>query len=316
MNEKEDTQYMTELPTQEFLYPYILLTLHSLGGYATKGEVVDALAQRFNVSEELLRRRTPKGNEPAFASRVAFSRWDLRFAEYIDMRKRGIWHLSDKGKEMIPILEGEDQTTLAEFEKEVRRLNQAPKGKEEKRAIKNMKKIQRMVEGVNAEEAERVEEGEEDSELDKMLREDLAQLRKIDPHEFERICRFLMKELGYEFRERPKKARDKGIDGEGFLVFGLVRFKVVFQAKRYGEDNYVGPDKIRELDGAKSLAKAEKAVFITTSDFTRAAQNEALDLGIELVNGNRLMKLLYDKNIGYEKIFTAKGFKKEENNAS
>ena len=316
MNEKEDIQYMTELPTQRFLYPYVLLTLHSLGGYATKREAVDALAQRFNLSEELLRQRTPEGNEPVFENNVAFSRSHLHIAGYIDKREYGIWHLSDKGKEMIPTLEGEDQSDLDKFSKKVRKLIQSPKGKEEKRAIKNMKNVQRMVEGVNVEEAERVEEGEEVSALDKMLREDLAQLREIEPHEVERICRLLMKELGYKFREQSKKTRDKGIDGEGFLVFGLVRFKVVFQVKRYGQDKSIQPNKIRELAGARERVNAEKAVFITTSDFTQPAKNEALDLGIELVDGNKLMKLLYENNIGYEKIFTAKGFKKEKKNTS
>ena len=51
-----------------------------------------------------------------------------------------------------------------------------------------------------------------------------------------------------------------------------------------------------------NMAQAEKALFITTSDFTKEAKDIAEQHGIELINGEKLMGLLFEKEIGYRKI--------------
>ncbi len=50
----------------------------------------------------------------------------------------------------------------------------------------------------------------------------------------------------------------------------------------------------------KTDEKAEKAVFITTSSFTRDAKNRASEYGMELIDGKRLIEFLKKYEIGFE----------------
>jgi HJR/Mrr/RecB family endonuclease len=52
--------------------------------------------------------------------------------------------------------------------------------------------------------------------------------------------------------------------------------------------NKVGPDVVRELEGARVLRGADRALLITSSAFTPAAIQTARELNIELVDGDGL----------------------------
>ena len=60
---KEDFNF-TEVPTSDFLYPYVILALHWAGGDAKKKEVVNFLADKFTLSKELLEDKTEKAQAP------------------------------------------------------------------------------------------------------------------------------------------------------------------------------------------------------------------------------------------------------------
>lgn len=76
--------------------------------------------------------------------------------------------------------------------------------------------------------------------------------------------------------------------------------QIYIQAKRYAEGNKVTAGDIRDFFGALNLKKAQKGIFITTSDFTPSAIQTARDLGsrIVLINGLELSRLMIRYGIG------------------
>jgi restriction system protein len=73
---------------------------------------------------------------------------------------------------------------------------------------------------------------------------------------------------------------------------------IYIQAKRW--DGTVGRPEIQKFAGALQGQRAKKGVFITTSDFTKDANDYAamIDSRIVLVNGVRLCNLMIDHGIG------------------
>ena len=286
---KEDFNF-TEIPKEKFLYPYVILALHWTGGDAKRKEVVNFLADKFKLSEELLREKTKKAQRSLFDNKVAWARQLLVLTGYIKKGERGIWYLLDKGKEGVKVLIDEEEEALIKFRKRV------------SEEYKKIQKGEGVVEGfIDEEKEENLPPLEEDesSLLDEQMKRDLKRItEEMDPVKFERLCLKLIKELGYKGIKETSRSGDGGIDGICFLEFGLIRFKVVLQVKK--QTAKVVPEKIRALGGAKVSHAAEKAVFITTSDFTPAAKEEAANLNISLVNGDELIEMLYKNNVGYE----------------
>ena len=96
------------------------------------------------------------------------------------------------------------------------------------------------------------------------------------------------------------QAGDRGIDIEGHLrVNPVVSFRVGVQCKRYAADNQVTPRFIRELQG--SLGPFDRGIFITTSVFTKQAEEQAGAPGykpIDLIDGERLIALMLERRLG------------------
>ena len=91
---------------------------------------------------------------------------------------------------------------------------------------------------------------------------------------------------GKHFDEVARTSIDNGVDITA-ISGGASPAKWVIQCKHWS--GKVGPEVVRELEGARVLRKADKAMLITSSAFTPAAIETAGKLGIELVDGDVLM---------------------------
>lgn len=84
----------------------------------------------------------------------------------------------------------------------------------------------------------------------------------------------------------------------------------ISKAKRYKPNSPIGAKDIQAFFGAFNMAKAAKGVFITTSSFTKAAQETAEKLGsrIVLIDGGRLAQLMirFDVGVRIEQTFNIK----------
>ena len=67
---------------------------------------------------------------------------------------------------------------------------------------------------------------------------------------------------------------------------------LAIQVKRYQQGASVGVREVREYASLALHPDIDRVVIVTTSDFTRAAWMEAENLGVRLVNGHELARLL------------------------
>ena len=129
------------------------------------------------------------------------------------------------------------------------------------------------------------------------------QLLNMAPQKFEELIRLLLEQMGFEETETTPYSNDKGVDVRGVLRSNpLSIVKVAIQAKRW--INNVGADVVRDLRGSLKVADSEQGLIITPSDFSSGAKEEAQASGktpIRLINGNQLVDLLIQYNVGVKK---------------
>jgi restriction system protein len=119
------------------------------------------------------------------------------------------------------------------------------------------------------------------------------------PAGFEQFCQRLLREANFEEVTVTGRSGDGGIDGIGILNANeLVKFKVVFQCKRYVGP--VSPSQVRDFRDAM-MGRADKGIILTTGSFTSDAKREAGRDGvppIELVDAEKLLDLMQNLELG------------------
>lgn len=131
-------------------------------------------------------------------------------------------------------------------------------------------------------------------ELDAAADLDTVQnLLDLDGYEFEQLMVQLFQAIP-EFDEvrRTRSRADGGIDLVAINTTPFVGGRVAIQAKRYAAHRKVDVAAVREMVGSITQREFNKGIIITTSDFTRAAREEATRLGVELYGRERLLWLL------------------------
>ena len=142
-----------------------------------------------------------------------------------------------------------------------------------------------------------------DKQKENLSDELLTKLRKTDPYEFEHMMIELMTRMGYKGADGEafvtQKSNDGGIDGI-LNQDALGLRKIYVQVKRYAEDNTVGRQTISQFHGDLDLQGAGSGVFITTSSFTRSAEEAGKKFNIRLIDGEALTKLMIEYKVGVQ----------------
>ena len=110
------------------------------------------------------------------------------------------------------------------------------------------------------------------------------------PTDFEKLCAKLFKSMGYKYKLTPP-TNDGGYD----ILLQKDRECIIVECKCYSQGKNIGRPSIQKLVGANQIVQAERMLFVTTSDFSTAAVNYAETIGVELINGYGLLKLLEKK---------------------
>ncbi len=255
-------------------YGPILDCLRELGGSGTPREVLSIVMQRVPLTDEELA-LTNKNGGSKVENEIHWARNDLKDLGLLDGSTRGVWRLTEDGAKKRLDVDSARAIRL------------------ELRDIRKQHGILRRATNRSEEVATSFEHDEgESSSL-------LTVLMSLSPAGFERLSQLILREAGFSEVHVTGKSGDGGIDGHGILqVNELVSFRVLFQCKRYRDA--VGPSYIRDFRGAMT-GRADKGIILTTSSFTREAENEATRDGappIELVDGSRLVKLMERLGIG------------------
>lgn len=257
----------------------LLDALRELGDSATPQEASDLIAKNWNVSDEK-KEELMKSGAPRFHNQVCWARQYLVWEGLLSSTKRGIWTLTEKGKNAHPSIDDGH----AIFKKWV--AIHAQKRQE----IKNVG---------TAKQADLKELDEEELEVVEDQRDLISILLKMTPNGFERFCKYLLRIYGFERVEVTPVGKDGGIDGFGVLQINpFVSFKVIFQCKRY--KGTVSRAQVGDLRNAM-IGRADKGIMITTGIFSEDAKREAVRAGaphIELIDGIQLVAMLEKEEIG------------------
>lgn len=114
-----------------------------------------------------------------------------------------------------------------------------------------------------------------------------SDFKDLTPREFEKLIVELFAKMGYKVRLTPYVA-----DYGGDLVAKKCGETVVVQVKKWKTGHNVGARDIQQALGAMWKYGANKTIFITTSDFTVHAKEQAKGAPIELWNKHRLYELI------------------------
>jgi Restriction endonuclease len=187
----------------------LLDALRDLGDSGRPREVSARISKNLNLPDELLD-QTLKSGGSKFHNQVAWARQYLVWEGLLDSSKHGTWTLTEKGRN-------------AHFgDKEARDIflkwvSIHAENRKQKRDA------QETEEEVLPPEA-RAENQEDNEKLDL-----LRTLRSISPTGFEKVCRELLRESGFENVEVTGGSADGGIDGYGTLEINpFVSFRVLF----------------------------------------------------------------------------------------
>lgn len=261
------------------------------------GDVVNSLADKYNLSEEERAELLPSGKKTKFANRVHWAKSYLKQAGLVRETKRAHFEITNRGR-----------AALVDKAATINRnyLEQFPEFQEFQSRTKEAGETQEVA----------VASQSPTSTPDEILRaaharinaalsaELLDRVRTAAPSFFEDLIVSLLLAMGYggsseEAGRAIGKSGDDGVDGV-IDQDPLGVDQIYVQAKRYAEGNSIGAGNIRDFFGALSLKKAHKGIFVTTSSFSSAAAQTARDLGsrIVLIDGIQLTRLMIRYNIG------------------
>ena len=238
----------------------------------------------FQLPEELLQQKTKSG-DILISNRIAWGKSYLKKGGYIEFPKRGMVNITEKGLSSLS-----KKLELRDIESADNFLDFYTEERSKKNLINSEIK--------NSTPQDLIDSGF--SQIEESVKSELLEkLKNIDPYYFEKVILILLKKMGYGDFIETSKSGDGGIDGiinEDKL--GLE--KIYIQAKRYGESKVREKD-IRNFIGAMS-GDTSKGIFVTTSTFHEGAIRKAYDAHhtIILINGNKLVDLLHEFNIGVQ----------------
>lgn len=255
-------------------------------------ETLEALAEEFGLSQQEREELLPSGRQPIFTNRVAWAKVHLKAARLIESTTRGVYKITPRGLELLS--QNPDRVDL-------RLLKSFPEYQDWRTPKPDGEADKPLKEEDALTPEEHLEYGYQ------KLRDDLASelLRRVkesSPAFFERLVVELLVAMGYGGSRRDAgrtlgRSGDGGVDG--VIKEDRLGLDVIYlQAKRW--DATVGRPEVQKFAGALQGQRAKKGVFITTSDFSKDAEDYAasIDSRIVLINGSRLATLMIDHGVG------------------
>ena len=284
------------IPSYERMMPIVLAALQDDASHSLR-QVYDAVCAHYAFTPEQLSQTLPSGRQTTVRSRVGWAKTYLVKAGLIAQPKRGICLITARGKAALASGQPIDNRYLAQFGEFVAfslassESSATPLAVAQQPSIPSQQTPQEQIEQALA--------ALNNSLADELLGEILA----LSPRFFEQLVVDLMVAMGYggsgqEAGQTTRYSSDGGIDGI-IKEDKLGLDSIYLQAKRY-TDKTVGRPEIQSFAGALDLYKARKGVFITTSDFSREAQEYVgqIEKRIVLIDGARLTALMIEHNVG------------------
>jgi len=281
---------------QAFMRPFLEIAEAASGNEVKLRDVINQLANKFELTEQEREETLPSGKQSILDNRVGWARTYLTKAGLLEVTKRAHFIITERGSTAL-----KDKQAVID-NKYLKQFDEFIAFKDQKNVTtKNDFEDNDDVDDITPDEALRLAYKKIN---DSLALDILERTRKVTPAFFEDLLIELLVAMGYGGTGEGAahalgKTGDNGIDGV-IDQDPLGVDQIYIQAKRYAQGNNVGAGDIRDFFGALNLKKAQKGIFITTSEFTSSAIETAQNLGtrIVLINGTELAKLMLRYNIG------------------
>lgn len=281
---------------EEFLYPFLLATSKK---DVTISEMRQYIVDYFQLTDEDCSLRTKSGNTTQVTDRLNWVRQYLRRALMIELPQRGVYRITQRGKDYLAnhnSLKKQDLMQFPEFASYATGMTPASTNTSE--STSNQEVI-----NDDLTPTEQLEKAYH-SIIDDLAADLLQKTLDQTPYFFEHLVVDLLVKMGYggsfaNSAQVTQYVHDDGIDG---IIYEdkLGLDKIYIQAKRYKLDNTVGKPQIQQFSGALDEQKATKGVFITTSTYSKEAKQyvEKLNKKIVLIDGQELARYMIEYNVG------------------
>jgi restriction system protein len=263
------------------------------GAEHSQRELAEQIADHFKLTPQERAERLPKVKATYLRHRLGWAGFSLRRAGLAQSPRTGTLQITDEGRTFLATnpsqLRAADLKRFPAYAAFVEKMKSEAEIPETK------------IESAHETPEERIEAAFSDLNQT-LVGELLTRLSTVDPFRFERIVLDLLVAMGYggSFKEAAavtQKTGDEGIDG--VINEDRLGLDVIYvQAKRWKHN--VGRPEIQNFVGALAGKKANKGIFITTSDFHDNATEYVAGLHnkIILLGGRRLAELMIEHGIG------------------
>lgn len=261
-------------------------------------DAVEYLSNEFALTKEEREELLPSKTQDVISNRIGWARTYMKKAGLLEDTRRGYFKITERGKGVLSEnLEKISTKYLQKFDEF--------KAFREKHTEKNALSKNELQTEATPEEM--LETGF--AKLSENLIDDLlAKIGESSPSFFEHLVVDLLVHMGYggSFSEAAQvvgKSGDEGIDG--IIKEDKLGLDTIYiQAKRW--KGVVGRPEIQKFAGALLGQKASKGVFITTSSFTKEAEEyvSSVDRKVVLIDGTKLATLMIEHNVGISTVRT------------
>ena len=280
------------VPTfQEIMLPFLKI-LSNQETWTIK-DLVKPLGKELKLTKEDLNDKIdPSDRQTRFFNRTSWAGTYLKKAYLLEQPERGKWKITQRGLDLLETKPKEINIKLLKkyddfWDTNTRSKKVKSVEDEEQTPDENLKNSYQKIK----------------NELSGEL---LEKILNSSPIFFERLVVDLLLKMGYggslkDAGKATKISQDGGIDGiikEDKLGLDMI----YIQAKRYARDNQVGRPDIQKFVGALAGQKARKGVFITTSSFSKQANDyaESLEQKVVLIDGESLVDYMIDLGLGVQ----------------
>lgn len=290
------------IPThEEAMLP--VLRLLGDGEVRHRRSVADIMADHFSLTPEERARMLPSGKAPVIRSRTGWALSYMKQAGLVTTTRRGWYQITPLGSAVLSQNPKEiDNDFLMRFEG-FQDFRARSKSDQETAATEPS------IDKKESTDPETVVEPPDEAldraytRLRAAVESELVDtLVTVSPTFFEELVIDLLVRMGYG-GNRAEAARAIGRTGDGGIdgVIDEDRLgldSIYVQAKRW--QGSVGRPDIQKFAGALQGQRATKGIFITTSTFSREAEDYAQRIGtrIVLIDGRRLASLMFEHDVG------------------
>jgi restriction system protein len=279
-------------------------------------EAIEKLALEFRLTEDERRELLPSGRQPKLDNRVGWAKTYLQKAGLLEPAGRAKFRATTRGMTTMQqnpvVINDKFLMRFPEYVDFKRRSN-----KQEASALDPQLAALRATVGSGQDSVELLVPDQTPEEIldtsyhalrKNLAQELLEQVKRNTPRFFEMLVVDLLVAMGYggsrqDAGQAIGMSGDEGIDG--IIKEDRLGLDVVYiQAKRW--EGTVGRPTVQAFAGSLEGQRARKGVLITTSQFSKEAQEyiRVIEKRIVLVDGEQLAQLMIDFGIGVTEVET------------